>query len=191
MNDNAGHSVQQGFPADDILDFWLVRTAPEKRFAKDADFDASIRQRFGDVTAKAIAGEYHSDNMSHREQLALIIVLDQFARNLHRGHAKAFAGDALALQLAKALLRQDARANFSDEEKASLYLPLEHSENLADQELCVQLYTELGNDKDTRYAVMHRDIIRRFGRFPHRNEALGRNSTAEELAFLNQPNSSF
>lgn len=191
MNDSAGQGGQQVFPADEILDFWLVQTTPEKRFAKDADFDESIRQRFGEVTTKAIAGECRDADMSHREQLALIIVLDQFARNLHRGQAKAFAGDKLALRLAKELLRQDAHANFSDQEKASLYLPLEHSEDIADQELCVRLYTELGDDQNLRYAVMHRDIIRRFGRFPHRNEALGRESTAEELAFLNQPGSSF
>ena len=185
MNDDAN------FPASSVLDFWLVQTAPGKWFVRSDELDAAIRLRFGDVTAGAIAGAYPHRDMTDREKLALIIVLDQFARNLYRGSADAFAGDSLALELARELIDRNADAGFSPEESTFLYLPLEHSENLANQELCVALFEKQGNENNIRYAVLHRDIIRRFGRFPHRNEVLGRESTAAELEFLKQPDSSF
>ena len=176
------------FSSHAVLDFWFVETPKENHFKKDEKFDETIRQRFGDVNARAQAGDYDGKVHGAKEKLALIIVLDQFSRNLYRDTALAFAGDARALALTEALLRADEYKNFSTQEKFFLYMPLEHSEDLARQELSVRLFTALGNSD---YAVRHYDIIKRFGRFPHRNQALARASTPEELEFLKQPNSSF
>ncbi|MGV0005980.1 MAG: DUF924 family protein [Candidatus Porifericomitaceae bacterium WSBS_2022_MAG_OTU9] len=179
------------FPEREILHFWFRQTPATKWFAKDHALDREIRERFGVVTAKAQAGGYDCDTMGDSGKLALIIVLDQFSRNIYRGLPQAFAGDAKSLELTKELLQKGAAENFADNEKVFLYLPLEHSENLQDQELSVSLYEALGKDVYMHYVRLHRDIIMRFGRFPHRNVVLGRVSTAEELEFLAQPDSSF
>ena len=176
------------FPAHDILHFWFVETPKENHFKKNEAFDESIRQRFSDITARAQAGDYDGKLNSAKEKLALLITLDQFSRNLYRDTARAFAGDARALALEEELLQGDEYKNFDKQEKFFLYMPLMHSEDLQRQELSVRLFTELGNSD---YAVQHYDIIKRFGRFPHRNQALGRVSTPEELAFLETPKSSF
>lgn len=179
------------FPAADILHFWLRLTPAAKWFGKDQALDQEIRERFADVTARALAGGYDCGTMDDSEKLALIIVLDQFTRNIYRDLPQSYAGDAEALELAKGLLQKGADKTFAEDEKLFLYLPFEHSENLQDQELAVNLYEALGDDTYIDYVRQHRDIIRRFGRFPHRNSILGRASTAEELEFLEQPDSSF
>ncbi len=176
------------FPAQDILHFWFVETPKENHFKKNEAFDEEICRRFGDITARAQNGDYAGNLHSAREKLALLIVLDQFSRNLYRDTARAFAGDAQALTITDELLLSDEYNNFTKEEKFFLYMPLEHSEDLARQELSVRLFTSLGV---ADYAVRHYDIIKRFGRFPHRNQPLRRASTAEELEFLQQPHSSF
>lgn len=182
----------------EVLDFWFGVPAAAPRmewFRKDEAFDAEIRRRFGALHAAAAVGELDAWRASAEPMLALVIVLDQFSRNLFRGDARAFAQDAYALDCAKqAVARHDDLA-LLPVQRQFLYLPFEHSEDLGDQERGVELMLALDAFEETRgissWAVKHRDIVARFGRFPHRNAALGRASTAEELEFLKQPGSSF
>ena len=182
----------------DILSFWFGeprgRSRPEW-FRKDAAFDEEIRRRFGALHGMAARRELDHWRLSRESMLALVIVLDQLSRNLYRNDARAFAQDAYALECAKeAVARGDDLASLPVE-RQFLYLPYEHSEDLADQEACVERMRSLEAFEETRgltdWAVRHRDIVRRFGRFPHRNAILGRASTPEEIEFLKQPGSGF
>ncbi len=175
----------------EVIDFWLVATPAEKRFAKDANLDAEIERRFAKLHSDISARPMAFDTMTAREALASVIVLDQFSRNMFRGTARAFASDRAALSLAKAAVERGLDAEVDGVARLFLYLPFEHSEAMADQDRAVALIAQLGDAKLDAYAVAHRDIIARFGRFPHRNEALGRVSTPEETVFLTQPGSAF
>lgn len=156
--------------------------------------DAEIRQRFGALHTAAAAGELDTWAVTPAGRLALILVLDQFSRNLYRGRAEAFAQDAKALQLAQAAIAAGADRKLAPIRRVFFYLPLEHAEDLAAQRLCVEKFTALRDgataaarktfDFYLDFAWQHYDIIARFGRFPHRNAALGRASTAEETAWL-------
>jgi len=157
-------------------------------FAKDASFDAEIRRRFLPLYEAAAVGGLGAWLGSAYETLALIIVLDQLPRNMFRGEARAFAADRLARDAARALL--PALATLSQEEQLFACLPFEHSESLEDQDLACELMKNF-SEEQLRYAQRHREIIQRFGRFPHRNAILGRASTAEETEFLETPGSSF
>jgi len=170
--------------AQSVLDFWFRHEADW--FRKTDAFDAEVRARFLQLIDQ-VPLQWLDDP---RDCLARIIVLDQFPRNVFRGTARAFASDALALAAAKHAIAGAYDARYSQKEKLFAYLPLEHSESLADQEQACVLMQPLGAEL-YRYAVAHRDIIRRFGRFPHRNAILGRDSTPEEAQFLQQPGSSF
>ena len=174
-----------------ILSFWFEECSEKQWFGKDPEFDAALRERFGELVGAAAAGELEHWCETQDGTLAYILLLDQFTRNIHRGSGKAFAADAKARAAAKKALDSGLDAGLDDSRKTFLYLPLEHSEDLADQERCVALFEAMGDAEKTDYAVRHRDIIKRFGRFPHRNEALGRQSSDEELAFLKEPGSSF
>jgi uncharacterized protein (DUF924 family) len=182
----------------DVLAFWFGDPPGPARaewFRKDAAFDARIRERFGELHEAASRRELEGWRAAPDSMLALVVVLDQFSRNLHRGDARAFAQDAYARECAnEALLRGDEVA-LLPVQRQFLYLPLEHSEDLADQERCVALMRSLEAYPETKglteWAEKHRAIIARFGRFPHRNAALGRISTPEEVEFLEQPGSSF
>ena len=184
--------------ATDVLGFWFGSPPGPSRpewFRKDAAFDAQIRERFGELHEAASRRELESWRGAPESMLALVVVLDQFSRNLHRGDPRAFAQDAHARECAnEALARGDERV-LLPVQRQFLYLPLEHSEDLADQERCVELMRTLEQFPETRgltqWAEKHRVIIARFGRFPHRNTALGRASTPEEIAFLAGPDSSF
>lgn len=184
--------------AADVLAFWFgERPGPSRRewFVKDAAFDAEIRQRFGDLHRQAAALQLEDWRAGPRTMLALVVVLDQFSRNLYRNDARAFAADAHALECARqAVARGDDRA-LLPVERQFLYLPFEHSESLEDQDRALELMGALDGFAETRdaseWARRHRVIIARFGRFPHRNAALGRESTAEEREFLAQPGSGF
>jgi uncharacterized protein (DUF924 family) len=192
---------------EDVLTFWfgppgappLANAA--RWFARDDGFDAAIAARFGALAERAAAGGLDAWRATPTGALALVIALDQFPRNLHRESPLAFASDPLARDVAK-----DARARRFDRalapvERAFLYLPYEHAEDLALQEESVALFGELAAEAPPEladhlretldYARRHRDIIARFGRFPHRNRVLGRASTALEEAFLREPGSSF
>ncbi len=170
----------------DIIVFWQA-AGPPSWFAKDDVFDAAIRVRFEALHHQAARGELADWAGSWQGSLALMLLLDQFPRNLFRGSGHAFATDPLALSLARAAIAagQDQAAQAAL--RVFFYLPFEHSEALADQDLCVALCealdTESGSDW-TNWARMHRDIIARFARFPHRNAALGRQSSADEQEFL-------
>jgi uncharacterized protein (DUF924 family) len=165
-------------------------------FKKDAAFDDRIRQRFLPDYERAAAGDYTPWRSQPRSCLALILLLDQVPRNLFRGDARSYATDAEALAVAEAAIAQGHDQALIPVERLFMYLPLEHSEDLARQQRCVQLFEtlvkeapELASTLD--YAYRHRDVIARFGRFPHRNHILGRTTTPEEAAFLQQPGSRF
>ncbi|HEU4960986.1 MAG TPA: DUF924 family protein [Sphingomonas sp.] len=170
-----------------VLAFWFDETPPDKWFAKDAALDAAIADRFGKlhdaVLASGAAGwERETDTL-----LAAVILLDQFSRNIFRGKGEAFAGDALALDLTHRALARGWDAAIPPERRAFLYMPLMHAEDCEEQRLSIQCFTKLGNPDNLDFARQHRVVIDRFGRFPSRNAALGRSSTAEEKAYLSQP----
>lgn len=184
------------YPA--VLDFWFGPRPGAARvewFRKDEGFDGEIRRRFAEVHGAAARRELEAWRMSPEPMLALVIVLDQFSRNLYRGDARAFAQDAHALECAKQAVARKDDLGLLPVQRQFLYLPYEHSESLAEQEMGVELMRSLEVFEETRglseWAVRHRDVIARFGRFPHRNAALGRATTPEEAAFLLQPGSSF
>ena len=179
--------------ADDVLRFWFGDTpGPARRewFRKDAAFDAAMRDRFGALHAAAANRELESWRASPEPMLALVILLDQFSRNLYRGDARSFAQDGHARECAAQALMRGDDLGFLPVQRQFLYLPFEHSESLADQDLMCELVKDFEADL-LRYALRHREIIARFGRFPHRNAILGRVSTAEELEFLKEPGSGF
>ena len=174
----------------EVLDFWFRELGPREWFAKSDALDARIRTRFGALQAQLLATQAAGVE-GLRPTQAAVIVLDQFSRNLFRDDARAFAGDAIARRLARAVVDAGADVPLPPEQRMFLYLPFEHSEALADQELSLRLYARLGNEQWTRYAQAHHDLVARFGRFPHRNKVLGRESTAEEVAALAEPMGSF
>lgn len=177
-----------------VLDFWFAELGEHGWFAKSDRIDAAIRERFGGLQARlAMDGGIDAavDDADPRQVLAALIVLDQFSRNIHRGTPQAFAADAIARRLARQSVARGLDHSMTASERLFLYLPFEHSEDAADQALSVSLITQLGNEYWTRYALAHESIITRFGRFPHRNAILGRTSTPEELALLNEPMGSF
>ncbi len=167
----------------DVLKFWQD-AGPQRWFKKDAAFDEEIRRRFLRAHEAAAAGRLAAWEMTDDGTLALLILLDQFPRNMFRGEARAFATDPPALGIARRALTRGFDDKVSDTMRGFFYLPFMHSEKLSDQERCVELYRSLGNSEGLKFAGMHADIIRRFGRFPHRNAVLGRATTAEEQKFL-------
>lgn len=186
--------------ARDVLDFWFGSSAvPRERdawFRKDARFDAQIRERFGTAIETALAGGLHDWDATLPGRVARIVVLDQFTRNCFRNHARAFAGDALALEAARTIVDGGLDAELHPLHRVFVYLPFEHAEDLAAQQRATELFAALGAAVPQlasylHYAQRHRAVIERFGRFPHRNAALGRVSTPEEVAFLAQPGSGF
>jgi uncharacterized protein (DUF924 family) len=182
----------------EVLEFWFGASPGESRpewFRKDAAFDAQIRERFGELHARAARGELDAWRKAPASMLALVVMLDQFSRNMFRDDARAFAQDARARECAHQALARGDDQTLLPVQRQFLYLPLEHSEDMADQDRCVELMRSLDAFPETRglasWAERHRDIVRRFGRFPHRNAALGRATTAAEAEFLKQPGSSF
>jgi len=174
----------------EVLSFWFLEVGPKQWFGKHADVDARIRTRFGALHEQLLATQAAGLEELHAKQAA-IIVLDQFSRNIYRDNARAFAGDAIARRLARELVDAGADAALPPEQRLFVYLPFEHSELLADQDLSLRLHERLGNAEWTRYAKAHRELIARFGRFPHRNAALGRQSTPEELEAMAGPMGNF
>jgi uncharacterized protein (DUF924 family) len=177
--------------AADVLAFWFDELKPDQRFARDAGVDATIRERFGDLHARLSRHVPEAWIANPQALLAAIIVLDQFSRNLYRDDPRAFANDAVALNLAWLALKRGDDAPMDAAARQFLYMPFMHSEDADDQDRCVDLMQETGNAEAVDFAKRHKAIIDRFGRFPHRNEALGRETTTEEAAFLKEPGSSF
>ena len=176
---------------DDVLRFWFDETSPKQWFEKDEAFDALVRRRFLALHEALAARTVASFLADARVALAAVIVFDQMSRNMFRGNARAFATDAKALELADAAIVQGFDQGMTKNERMFLYLPFEHAEDSAAQTRSVALMAGLGDPELTRWAEMHKVVIDRFGRFPHRNAALDRPSTPEEIAFLKEPGSSF
>lgn len=172
----------------EILDFWFVATPASKRYVVDPDLDAKIQERFLGTWRQARAGRLQDWEEDAKGALALIILFDQFSRNMFRGSGEAFSCDALALEIAKRSVARGFDLELGRECQMFFYMPYMHSENLADQDECIRLCVERRGDRVTpeSYAARHRDVIARFGRFPARNHALERESTAEEEAFLKE-----
>ena len=175
----------------DVLHFWFEEATPEQLFEKNAAFDAEIRARFGETHAAAARGELASWRETPEGRLAEIIVLDQFSRNLFRDDARAFASDGMALVLAQEAIRAGADQGLPPARRAFLYMPFMHSESRVIHAEAERLFRQPGLENNYAFELKHKAIIDRFGRFPHRNRVLGRTSTSEELAFLEQPDSSF
>lgn len=167
----------------EILDFWWT-AGPAKWFVRDDGFDAKIRETFAPLVEQAREGALDDWAQTPHGALALLILLDQFPRNLFRGDALAFASDERARRVARAAVDAGFDRTFPKEARPFFYLPFEHSEDMSDQERSVDLFRRHGDQEAYLYALIHLDVIRRFGRFPHRNSALGRETTAAEAAYL-------
>ncbi|MGH8191436.1 MAG: DUF924 family protein [Rhodanobacteraceae bacterium] len=177
--------------AQDVLEFWFEQSTPEQHFRKDDAFDAVIRERFAEPHAAAASGELATWRDAPDGRLAEIIVLDQFSRNLFRNNPRAFSTDPMALVLAQEAIRVGADRAMPVPRRAFLYMPFMHSESRVIHVDAERLFRQSGLERNYDYELKHKAIIDRFGRYPHRNAALGRPSTPEELAFLAQPDSSF
>ena len=167
----------------EILAFWRA-AGRERWYERDDTFDADVRSRFLELWRKAAAGELSSWETTDEGALALVIILDQFPRNMFRGDIRTYSSDALAREVASRAIAGGADIRVEPALLEFLYMPFMHSEHLADQLRCVELFGKTGNADNLKYAEDHADIIRRFGRFPHRNPILGRATTPEERAFL-------
>lgn len=187
---------------EEVLEFWFGREGEEGYgeyreawFTKDAEFDHEVRDRFEDLHREAAAGRLEGWKDEAESCLALVIVLDQFPRNMFRGEPKAYATDELARETARHAVDHAYDRELAPFQRLFVYLPFEHSEDLEDQRFSVELFRglagEMGSEDLLGYAARHMEIIERFGRFPHRNEVLGRATTPEEADFLRGPDSSF
>jgi len=175
-----------------VIDFWFQQTEPASWFKPDAAFDALLCERFGALLDAARRCELSDWRGTPEGRLAEVIVLDQFPRNIHRGTPQAFASDALALVLAQEAVRAgDDQRLPTASHKAFLYMPYMHSESAVVHQDALRLFDQPGLEENHRFEVQHWRIIERFGRYPHRNAILGRASTEAELAFLQEPGSSF
>ena len=177
--------------AHDILNFWFAAEAKPLWFVKNTDFDQQIISRFSTTLEQARQGELWSWRDSATGRLAEIIVLDQFSRNIFRNQAQAFAQDPLALMLAQEAISLSLDETLSAEQRSFLYLPFMHSESKLMHKHALQLFEKLNNPINLDFEHKHKAIIDRFGRYPHRNAILGRDSSAEERQFLTEPNSHF
>lgn len=186
---NPDHALD-GAWVEGILRFWFAELREADWWTKSAANDAKIRERFLDLHARLVAAD-GGVSVAARPALAAVIVLDQFSRNIFRGTPRAFAADPIARRLARDAVARGFDAELQPQERLFLYLPFEHSEDRADQAYSVELISRLGREDWTRYALAHQSVVERFGRFPHRNAVLGRESTAEEIAALRDPKNSF
>jgi len=199
------HKPMPARAAEDVLDFWFVPDEPasgasafptrDHWFRKDPAFDADVRERFGALIARALAGGLGEWCDTPRGALARVLLLDQFTRNIGRDSPAAFAGDARAIATADDAIARGLDRVLEPVERQFMYLPFEHAEDPAAQDRSLALFGALardaGRDDLLDWAQRHADIVRRFGRFPHRNAALGRASTSDEIAFLATPGSGF
>ena len=171
----------------EILTFWFAEAVKPLWFAATPEFDEALRERFLATYRAAAAGGLEHWEQTPPGALALVIVLDQFPLNLFRGQAESFATEAAARAVADRAISRGFDRALNPEQRLFLYLPFMHGEALADQDRSVEFYRELGLEESLRFARHHRDLIRRFGRFPHRNAILGRESSPEEIAYLASP----
>ena len=174
-----------------ILHFWFNELSPKQHYAKDAALDEAIRTRFGATLEAAARCELFGWRTTPEGRLAEVLVLDQFSRNVYRDMARAFAQDALALALAQELVASGQDRSLPLAQRSFAYMPYMHSESALVHTQAVALFSQPGMEDTLLFELRHKDIIDRFGRYPHRNTLLGRTSTAEELAFLSEPGSGF
>ncbi len=175
----------------EIIDFWFNELNPEQWWKKDLSFDQMINERFGQLHFQAKLGELYEWRKIPEGSLAEIIILDQFSRNIFRDKPEAFACDPMALALAQEAVAKGFDQSLTQTQRLFLYMPYMHSESQKIHEVAVSLFESLGIAQNLDFELQHKAIIDRFGRYPHRNEILGRKSTSEEIEFLQQPNSSF
>jgi uncharacterized protein (DUF924 family) len=176
---------------EEVYRFWVEECERAQWFTATPAFDREIRERFGDTHLMLAGGVDETWRADARSRLAAVIVLDQFPRNIYRGTPLAFATDGLALREAKLALAAGADAKVESSCRCFFYLPFEHAEDIAEQDRSVALFSALGDAEFTDYAIRHRDVIAAYGRFPHRNAILGRESTEAELEYLAKPGAGF
>jgi uncharacterized protein (DUF924 family) len=174
-----------------VLQFWFEEISPARWWKVDTEFDRLIVERFSELHGRATRSELFEWRAEPRGRLAEVIVLDQFSRNMYRGDRLAFAADTLALALAQEAVAAKVDLTLTEEERVFMYMPYMHSESRLIHEVAERLFKEDGSKSNYDFELRHKAIIDRFGRYPHRNAMLGRQSTEEELAFLAQPGSSF
>ncbi|RHW17107.1 DUF924 domain-containing protein [Sphingomonas gilva] len=192
MADDLGGKVREVHAeAAAILRFWFDEMPAEARFAKDDAVDRECERRFGDVRDAILASGASGWRADADSLLAAVIALDQFSRNIHRGGPRAFEADALALSLAREAIANGWDTGMDTERCQFLYMPFQHAEDANVQAESVALFARLGDRQVLEYAQGHKALIDRFGRFPHRNQALGRRSTPEELEYLSQPGAGY
>lgn len=174
-----------------VIDFWFEEIEPASWWKKDEQFDALLVERFSETHARACRCELFDWRREPEGRLAEIIVLDQFSRNMFRDSALAFANDAMALSLSQEAVACGADKGLTAVQRSFLYMPFMHSESLLIHEVAVKLYRENGIQSNLDFEFKHKRIIEKFGRYPHRNKVLGRQSSNAEIEFLSQPGSSF
>jgi uncharacterized protein (DUF924 family) len=176
---------------DSILAFWFEEITPKQWWAQSTEFDRQVESRFGEVHAAAARCELYGWRETANGRLAEVIVLDQFARNIFRGQPRAFSCDPLALALAQEAVAAKADLELDPAHRAFLYMPYMHSESAAIHTLAISLFNQPGMEGNLDFERRHKEIIDRFGRYPHRNAIVERASTPEEIEFLKTPGSSF
>lgn len=174
-----------------VLAFWFEEITPKEWWQKSDDFDRLIETRFGQLHAQAVQGELFQWRETAAGRLAEVIVLDQFSRNIYRDKPEAFAADATALVLAQEAVALGQDKALDETPRAFLYMPYMHSESRVIHAVAVELFNQTGMENNYQFELRHKEIVDRFGRYPHRNDILGRESTVEEIAFLQTPGSSF
>jgi len=174
-----------------VINFWFKELEPTQWWKKDSSLDKEIEKRFLNTLRAAAYGELFEWRSNAIGRLAEIIVLDQFSRNIFRNSPESFSQDSLALILSQEAVRQNSLSELADNQKPFLIMPFMHSESRAIHKEALKLFTSLGSESNLNFELKHKAIIDRFGRYPHRNEILRRESTKEEIEFLSQPGSSF
>lgn len=175
----------------EIVDFWFLEEVAKDHFNKNPELDKKIRDKYLSTYIKASKGELEDWMNKPEGYLALVIVLDQFPRNMFRESPKAFESDEYALFIAKNAIEKGLDKKLTAPQRTFLYMPFMHSENLMVQKESVKIFKDLGREINYKYAVKHLEVIEKYGRFPHRNEVLGRESTPEELEYLSKPGAGF
>lgn len=184
MKMNNPADKQRNITSEEILNFWFSERVKPLWFNSNQEFDTQILYNYRDLWQQAKAGKFDYWCDTAEGSLALIIILDQFPLNMFRGQRNSFSTEAKTILLSKSAIAQEQHNQLSNEQKGFLYMPLMHSENLVDHNQCIEHFSIVGLEDSLRFAMHHRELIIRFGRFPHRNDILGRKSTQEELAYL-------
>ena len=177
--------IEESITPESIIEFWYSDSVKSKWFNSSVEFDKQLKSKYEAVWIAVLRGEYTSWMESAEGCLALVIILDQFPLNMFRGDVKSFSSEGMAIKIAKKAIEKEFDKRIDKEKVSFLYMPLMHSENIDDQNLSVKLFEEAELMDNVRFAKHHRDIVKKFGRFPHRNKILQRESSQEEIDYLN------